>query len=140
MARLKNMGPAKRSLMAGGIYFAIVFTLGFALGVVRVLITQPRFGDVAAVSLEAPVILTASWFAARWSVAKFGVSSGAPDRFVMGVFAFGLTMLAELGLSVLVFHYSVSAHFDTYTHIAGLIGLAAQIVFALIPWIEGSRR
>jgi hypothetical protein len=46
-----------RSVRAGGVYFAAVFALGFALGIVRVLITAPAVGESAAVLLEIPILL-----------------------------------------------------------------------------------
>jgi len=49
-----------RAVEAGVIYALIVFLCGFALGALRVLLIVPRIGETAAVSLEAPLILTAS--------------------------------------------------------------------------------
>ena len=60
-----SAAPIARSLLAGAAYFAVVFATGFALGVVRVLVTAPRLGETGAVLLEVPIILAASWFAAR---------------------------------------------------------------------------
>ncbi len=129
-----------RPLWAGAAYFGLVFGLGFALGVVRVLITAPRLGEIRAVLLEAPVIPTASWLVSRWCVAAFRVAPGAAERMTMGFAAFSLTMLAELGLAVLLFGRTIAEHLATYTHAAGLIGLVAQLLFALIPYVQGARR
>lgn len=123
-------------MLAGGAYFAVVFALGFALGVIRVLVTAPRFGATAAVLLEAPVILAASWFAARGCIAAFRVPEGATERLTMGFVAFALTMLAELGLAVLLFGRTMQEHLASYADAAGLVGLAAQLLFALIPFLQ----
>jgi hypothetical protein len=125
-----------RSLCAGGAYFSGVFALGFALGIVRVLITAPAVGEFAAVLLEIPIILTASWFTARWCVAQFSVPPDGAERLTMGFVAFSLTMLAELALSVILFGHTVSEHVATYTHLLGFVGLAAQLLFALIPYVQ----
>lgn len=129
-----------RSLWAGVVYFAGVFALGFALGVVRALVTSPRLGETAAVLLEIPVILAASWFAAKWCVAVCSVPSGGAERLTMGFVAFSLTMLAELLLSVMLFGQTVREHFATYAHFLGLIGLAAQALFAIFPYVQSARR
>lgn len=134
---LRATGPMPRSLAAGGIYFAVVFGIGFALGTVRVLITGPRLGETAAVLLEVPVIVTASWFVAKWCVTRFAVPSGAVERLTMGFVAFCLTMLAELAMSILLFNHTVSEHFATYSHLPGLVGLMAQLLFALLPYAQG---
>ncbi len=126
-----------RSLAAGSIYFAVVFAIGFALGIVRVVITGPKLGETAAVLLEIPVILTASWFVAKWCVARFAVRSDAAERLTMGLVAFCLTMLAEMAMAVLLFGRTVPEHFATYSHSLGLVGLMAQFLFALLPYIQG---
>jgi subtilisin len=46
---------------AGAAYFAVVFMAGFMLGVLRVVVLVPRFGETAAVLAELPVILLISW-------------------------------------------------------------------------------
>jgi hypothetical protein len=46
-----------RVLKAGGLYFALVFAAGFALGPIRLLWLVPRFGARSAELMEAPVML-----------------------------------------------------------------------------------
>jgi hypothetical protein len=128
-----------RILAAGGAYFAVIFAFGFALGVGRVMLTAPVIGETAAVLLEIPVILAASWFVAGWCTRRFGVRSAAADRLCMGFTAFALTLMAELGVSILLFGRTLSDHLAIYGDFPGLAGLAAQILFALIPFIQARR-
>jgi hypothetical protein len=128
-----------RSFLAGGAFFAIVFAFAFALGVLRVLITGPRLGETAAVLLEIPFVLAASWRAAKWCVAAFAVGPAAGDRLAMGFVAFGLTTIAELGLSVILFSETVAEHFATYGRLVGMFGLSAQLLFAFIPLAQSPR-
>jgi len=114
-------------------YFVTVFGLGFALGTLRVLVIMPRIGETAAVLLELPVMLAASWVAAGWCVRHFAVPVGLPARLAMGVLAFALVMVAELALAVLLFGQSPAEHAEAYRHFAGLAGLAAQFAYALFP-------
>ena len=123
------------ALKAGAAYFGVVFGAGFVLGVLRTLVVIPRVGEQTAVLLELPVILALSWVVARWLVVKFEVG-GLGSRLLMGAVAFGLTMAGELGLAVFVFGRTVSEHLASFRSGLAVLGLAAQVVFALIPAIQ----
>ena len=127
-----------KTALAGAAYFAVVFACAFAVGTVRVLIITPRVGEVAALLLEAPIIIALSWLVCGWSVRRFTVPTDAADRVSMGVVAFALLMAAEAGLAVLVFGQSLAAHFAAYTRFAGALGLSAQLVFAAMPSIHAA--
>jgi hypothetical protein len=120
-------------------YFVIVFGLGFALGTVRVLLIVPRIGETAAVLLELPVMLAASWVAAGWCVRRFALPARVPARLAMGLLAFALVMVAELALATLLFGQSAGQHFDAYCHFTGAMGLAAQLGYALFPALPRRR-
>ena len=125
-----------RPLRAGIAYFAIVFAIGFVLGTIRVLLVIPRFGDTNAVLLELPVMLALSWFACRALINRFDVPPKGSARLAMGGVAFALLMLAELAVSVLGFGRTVSEHLATYQATSAQLGLAAQVAFALFPWLQ----
>jgi len=120
-------------------YFVTVFGLGFALGTLRVLLIIPRIGETAAVLLELPVMLAASWVAAGWCVKRFAVPARIPARLAMGLLAFALVMAAELALAVLLFGQSPAQHLAAYRHFAGAMGLAAQLGYALFPALRHGR-
>lgn len=124
-------------LKAGATYFAIVYAIGFLLGTVRVLLLVPRVGEAGAVLLEAPLILGASWIASRWSGDRFAVPSTAAPRLAMGGIAFGLLLGAETAVSMLLFGRSWTDLLDLYRSVPGVIGLAAQVLFGLLPLIQG---
>lgn len=124
------------SLRAGALYFAVIFALGFALGTIRVLVLLPRFGETAAVLLEGPVILTASWFTCRFFITTFSVAPLFSARLLMGASALILLLLAEFGLGVYGFNRSVAEHFAHYATTPGAFGLAGQIVFGLFPIMQ----
>ncbi|MBR1315800.1 hypothetical protein JQ562_32555 [Bradyrhizobium sp. AUGA SZCCT0051] len=50
--------------------------------------------------------------------------------------AFALMMVAELGLSLTVFHRSLSEHLSAYATISGNVGLAAQFALGLLPYFQ----
>jgi hypothetical protein len=120
---------------AGSAYFALIFSLGFILGTIRVLAVIPRIGELAATLLELPIILTASWFVSGWLIKRMQIAPETASRLLMGAIAFGLAMIAEplLGLS---FGRSLSDQWSALLRPAGLAGLAGQALFGLMPWIR----
>jgi hypothetical protein len=132
--------PMRRALNAGTVYFAVVFLVGFFLGVLRVLVVAPRLGAVAAVLIETPLILAASWAASRGCVAGFGVGRSPGLRLAMGGSAFAVLMAVEAALAVLAFGRSLADHVAAYLTLPGALGLAAQLGFAFIPLIQTRRR
>jgi hypothetical protein len=123
-------------LKAGLAYSAIVFWIGFVLGAFRVLILVPFLGTIAAAVVELPFMLAVSWIACQWVIERFSVSNRAIHRFAMGGLAFGLLMALEVGVSVFGFGQTVAEHFGTYREASAVIGLTAQILFALMPVIR----
>jgi hypothetical protein len=121
------------AIRAGALYFAIVFAAGFVLGALRVTVLMPLMGELPAVVLELPIILFISWTVCRKLVAEFSVPPMTSTRAAMGALAFGLLMLAELGLAFLVFDRSGAAYLADLQSAPGLLGLAGQIAFAFIP-------
>jgi hypothetical protein len=125
------------ALALGLRYFAGVFAVGFLLGTVRTLWLAPAVGEVAAVGIELPVMIGASWWWCRRLLVRRDLGTGA--RAVMGGSAFTLLMLAELALS-LAFGRTAGEHLAAMLAPAGLLGLAGQLVFAGLPLIIKSAR
>ena len=84
-----------RATKAGALYSIIVFLIGFILGTIRVLLVAPRLGETAAVIIEAPIMLAASWFVCRSCVNWLDVGRTVPARSGMGSVAFLVLMSAE---------------------------------------------
>ena len=122
------------AIRAGIAYAIVIFLIGFGLGTFRVLLLIPQVGETVAVSLETPLMLAASWFVCRWCVDLLDVHRRVGARAVMGVVAFTVLMLAEFGLSALVFGRSEAEFAASYAaSVSGAIGLVAQIIFAIFP-------
>lgn len=128
------------AITAGVIYVLIVFLIGFIFGAVRVLLLAPYLGGTVAVSLEAPVMLIASWLVSRRCVDRLGVPREVLPRSLMGAVAFVMLMAAEFGLAALVFGRFMTEFFAAYASVPGAIGLAAQIAFATFPAMQVGRR
>jgi hypothetical protein len=126
----------RRAIVAGLAYFTVVFAFAFAIGVVRVLLVAPRLGETVAVLLELPLVLAASWWCCGVLVRHFAVAPRLIDRSVMGGLAFVVLQAAEGLLAVFVFSRSPAAYLAAFATLAGQLGLAGQIGFALIPLIR----
>lgn len=121
---------------ASVVYFAAVFAAGFVFGTLRVLVLVPQVGDKLAVLIELPFMLSVSWFACRSIVRRFSVPAVFGPRLVVGGVAFALLMAAEAGMSVVGFGRTLAQHFESLLTTAALLGLAGQVVFALIPFAQ----
>jgi hypothetical protein len=128
-----------RATTAGALYAIIDFVIGFILGSIRVLLLAPRLGETSAVIVEAPIMVAASWFVCRWCVDWLNVRRTVPARSSMGSVGFLVLMSAEVGLGA-VFGRSLVDQLATYGSLSGAIGLAAQVIFALFPVMQGWRR
>jgi len=123
-----------RTLFTGTLYVASVFAAGFVLGVLRTLVVAPLLGELAAVLVELPLMLTIAWLVCtrilrRWPLAPLAALG-------MGAIAFLLLMGAEAGLSTLLAGRSLAEHLALYSQLPQQVGLAGQLAFALIPWFQ----
>lgn len=125
-------------IKAGAIYFALIFALGFVLGTIRVLWLVPATGETAAVLIEQPIMLTASWFAAGWLVRRHGlVTTG--ERAAMGAVALMLLFVVEPLLAYTLFGQLPQEWLAGVFTMPGPIGLAGQIAFGLMPLLIAYR-
>lgn len=140
----RELAPRPRdgiaAVVVAGIAYALsVFALGFVLGAVRVLLVAPRLGDAAAVLAEAPIILAFSWLVSRWCCRRMEIRPDMRERALMGAVAFAVLMLAELGVSVWVFHRPLADQLAQYRSTPGITGLLAQVIFAAFPYLQTCR-
>jgi hypothetical protein len=129
----------RAALSAALPYFAIVFAIGFALGTLRVTTLEPRLGELAAVAVELPAMLGASWLASAWLVRGFRVPRTTVARLAMGGLALALLLGAEWALGLLLFGRDAGAQIAAWTSPPGLLGLAAQLAFGLVPFVQAQR-
>ena len=114
-------------------YFAMIFALGFVLGIIRVTWGAGAMGEERFLLLELPTMLVASWFAARWNLSRFEISRSG-EALKMGLGAFALLMLAEMALAEAV-GGGAKAWLSGLPQTPGLYGLIGQIAFGLMPWV-----
>jgi hypothetical protein len=121
------------------LYVATVFAAAFVLGALRVLLVVPRLGELAAVALEVPVVLGLSRLVAgrvlrRWPLPRLD------QRLAMGGLAFALLVLVETVLGITLFGRTVAEILAGMATLPGLVGLAGQISFGLVPALRGQPR
>ena len=127
----------KLVLLTGTVYVAAVFAAGFVLGVLRTLVLVPLLGELGAVLVELPVILTIAWLVCTRILRRWPLSP--PAALAMGAIAFLLLMLAEAGLSTLLAGRSLAEHLSLYANLPNQVGLAGQLAFAVFPWMQARR-
>ncbi|MEE2567134.1 hypothetical protein [Hyphobacterium marinum] len=129
-----------RALLAGTAYFAMVFAAGFVLGAIRTLILAPRVGDLAAVLIELPAILAIAWWVCGQIIRQFRLPGELTSRLVMGASAFVLLILAEYSLVWLISGLEASEFLASWgMSLAGAVGLAGQVLFAVFPLLQERR-
>lgn len=128
-----------RIVLPALVYVAAVFAVAFALGTLRVLLLVPYLGELAAVALEVPVLLCLSWFVAGWVLRRWPLT-GRGQRLAMGALAFVCLMALELILATGLFGRPLEGVLATMATLPGLVGLAGQIAFALVPALRGQVR
>lgn len=133
--RIRGLG--RPLLRAAAAYFGLVFAVGFALGIWRTLLLAPRLGERWAELLEMPLMVGASYLAARWVVRRFAVPRDARSRLYVGFAALGLLLIAELLVVLLVQRASLAEYVAGRDPISGAVYLLALLLFALMPWLVG---
>ena len=126
----------RRGIVRGVVYFALVFGIGFLLGIVRVLVLVPRLGERWAELVEAPLMLVAIVLSARFVVRTFP----APHRtgyLISGGIALLLLILAEVFVALGMRGVSISQYFAERDPVAGSVYVLMLIVFAGMPWLLG---
>ena len=126
-----------RALIAGTAYFLALFALGFALGAIRVTFIAPRFGQLAATWVEVPVMLTAAFFLCHWAIQRWQVPRTPAIRWAMALWFLALLLIFETLLGVTLFARTLAEQWAALATSAGLLGLSAQTIAALLPVFVG---
>ncbi len=117
------------------VYFLLVYACGFATGVVREFLVTPRTGLTLALWIELPVMVGASFFAARYVLRRFRVSADVRDRAVLGVLSLALLILAEEAMSWALRGISVFTTWAGFPPLAAIANFAGLLLFTAMPLI-----
>lgn len=127
----------KRALSAATAYCLLLFALGFVLGTIRVLFVAPRIGVLGATLVEVPLMLTAAYYICRWAIRRWHVPPALLARGAMALWFLVLLAIFETLVGVALFGRTLAETWSGLATSAGLIGLAAQILAALLPLVIG---
>ena len=127
----------KRALIAASGYFVALFALGFVLGTIRVIFVAPRFGELVATIAEAPLMLAAAYFACCWAIRRWQVPPATAIRLAMVPWFLALLFAFEALFGATLFGRSIAEQWISLTSPAGLVGISAQVIAALLPLVVG---
>ncbi|GJL97744.1 MAG: hypothetical protein DHS20C06_15610 [Hyphobacterium sp.] len=133
---MRNSLPA---IKLGAFYAASIFLVGFALGTLRVLVIAPRFGELLAVLIELPIILGLSWVVFGWLARRHNPPLSSA-RCMISITAFVVLIGLEALSAAFVTDGGVMAFIANWLTLAGALGLAGQVGFALIPRLHPAAR
>lgn len=126
-------------MIRGIVYFALVFGVGFILGIVRVLLLEPRLGERWAELAEMPVMLIAIVLSARFVVRRFPASRRTSYLF-SGTIAVLVLIVAEFSVVLGIRGLTITQYFAERDPIAGGVYLGMLMIFAVMPWFLGGHR
>ena len=106
-------------LKAGGLYFVVVFGVGFVLGAIRTVWVVPRVGARVAELMEMPIMLAVTIVAARWTVLRPSVPMMWSSRLAMGGIALVLMLISEFGFVLWIRGLSIKEYFATRDPVSG---------------------
>jgi hypothetical protein len=124
-----------RSLLAGLVYFAVVFGVGFFLGTLRVFVIIPIVGARTAELIEFPIMLAVSYVAAKWVIRRLAIEPTLSTRLGMGSFALTLLLAAEFGFVLWLRGISLVEYFEARDPLTGAIYYVSLLIFGALPAI-----
>jgi hypothetical protein len=125
-------------VIRGALYFVLVFGVGFVLGVLRVLVVEPRVGQRYAELLETPLMLAAMYFAARFVTQRFRASRTV-EHLYSGLVALILLVSVEFSVVLGLRGLSIREYLSERDPVAGAVYGVMLILFAVMPWLVSRR-
>jgi hypothetical protein len=122
---------------AGLSYFAAVFGMGFALGLIRTLWLVPQVGARVAELIEMPFMILVSIIACRSVTRRFTVPNSLRPRIGVGLLGLALLVGAELAMNSLLFGRPVSEYLTSKDPVSGTAYFLALGLFAVLPLFIG---
>jgi hypothetical protein len=124
---------------AAALYFAVVFGIGFALGTIRVFWLEPVLGQTLAVLFEAPLLLIAMVWAARWVPEYVHMRANVHSLAAIGIGALILQQIVDFSVGVGLRGIGPSEQLRYLTTPAGAIYGICLLAFAVMPLLVNRR-
>lgn len=129
-----------QTLQAAVLYFLLVFSAGFLMGIGRVLFLIPLLGERTAELWEMPVMLAVIVISARWIVLHRLDTPRRSSALVVGFSAMVLVLLADLIVGISLRGMSAGEVFFHRDPVSGTAYYASLLLFALMPAIVARLR
>ncbi len=120
-------------IIAGLVYFALVFGAGFLLGPPRILWLVPLVGQRTAELIETPIMLMVIYFSARWVVRRFSLSGRPAAALGAGGLALLLLLLMEFTLVLYLQGRSIEDYLASRDPVSGTVYAVSLLIFGLMP-------
>jgi hypothetical protein len=136
-ATMGSLVPATFLLMlrAAGLYFAIVFGIGFVLGTLRVLFLLPRFGTRWAELIEMPFMFIAIVLGARLTVRHFRLQTVPLVSIALGLISLCLVLVMEFSVVLWLRGMTFSDYLAERDPVSGTVYYLMLPLFAAMPWL-----
>ena len=122
-----------KTIRAALVYFAIVLGTGFVLGVFRVPVLVPRFGERWAELAEMPIMAAVIFFAAGYILRRFPEIALPGQSLIAGFLALAFSVTAELGLAIALQDKTLAEFISSRDKVSGSVYIALLLVFAIMP-------
>jgi hypothetical protein len=130
----------RNPVLAGAVYFALVFAVAAVLGVVRETFLARLITTDLSIVVEAPLLALTAFFVARWTIGRLSVAQGVGARLVMASTALALLLGAEALLSPLLRGEGLIQAWSMYGYLATAANLGALAWFFIAPlWAVRAR-
>lgn len=116
-------------------YFAVVFGVGFLLGMIRVPLLVPKVGERIAELIELPFLLVAIFLACRWIVGRFDLRGRVVIAILVGTIAASILLLVEFSIVLYIRGLTISEFLAARDPVAATFYYIAVIIFAVMPAI-----
>ena len=127
-------------IQAGLSYFAIVLSIGFVLGVVRVPFLVPRIGERWAELAEMPIMAMVIYLAAGFLLRRFPEICSPSKSLIAGLLALALSVAAEVTLATILQDKTLAEFIGSRDKVSGSVYVVLLLVFAVMPRIRLGRQ
>lgn len=125
----------RTAFLAAITYFAMVFSVGFILGIVRVFLLVPSLGEQSAELLELPVMIVVSYFSAQFVVQQYSIST-RQSGLTLGAISLTVLLAAEFTLALAVRDISIVEYLHTRNTLSGYVYALSLVLYGIFPLVS----
>jgi hypothetical protein len=118
---------------AGVLYWALVFAVGFGVGVVRTLLLEPLVGHETAVYIELPLMVLVCAVAARAACHFLAPQATRFQAVLIGLIGLVLLIGSEAAVGYFLLDQTLETQLLAYLQPAGFAAMVAYAIYAAGP-------